>query len=909
MLIYAQSGRQVQGKIIDTTQNPLPGVTVKLFTQGSKDTLHTISGKKGTFSFVNVVSGRFILRAASSEYVLFEKDYQFAETEKNIQLGEIILQHDIKILKEVLVGMPFITIKEDTIDYRADSIILRTDASVEELLKRLPGIEVNKNGVITAQGKLVTRVKVNGKDFFGADVKMATRELPANVVDKIQVIDDYGEEGAHSGIKKNDPVKVINLKLKKDKNKGVFGSSEAGYGSSESYQAKASLNFFNDRSQLSFYGNSNNINNGFVITNTGNSGRIGLMSGGGIVEAGSTGSSNDGGANTGIRQNSGGIPEGITTTYSAGTNFRFDFGKRNSVYGSYSYGNRNTEGFRELYQQNFYSTGYFINNQQYNYNNNGNSHNGYINLELYPDSLSYLKISHDISYYTNQNKSNNGFSYFRDSIYKTSEGHLIDTSKSNRPSVGINIFYNHTFKKKGRNINLSLSLGTNRSNMETNRLGLTRIYNLQGAYLDSTQNQHINEESKENSYNLYFSYTEPLAKNQYLDFTFSHDFSKSSTGRNVFIQEPGAIDFILDSAFSNQYNNRFNNDRIGLSFRTIKKKLNYTLGITLLPVNNKINSAEKDTINTKQQFTNIAPSARFSFAFSKGKNMTFSYRGMNRQPAYLQLQPVRDISNLQFQREGNPGLKPEFRHTVGLTYNSFNVKKGAGLFSSVNFNAIQNKIVNNTILLDSSGAQLNKPENVNGAYNIAGFYTYTKPLEKNKFILRMNGSIIYNHDAILVNSLRKTNKNWFLIQGLQFNYANNKWLDWGAEVNYSVAVSRNLLSQSNNFKNSAWTIATNASLQLPVNIVIKFDFEKIFNQGLAESINSNINLLNISIEKKLVKKKNIYLGISGFNILNQNSSITRVLTGNSITDSRHLQLSRYYLFTFLYRWNKFGAKK
>jgi hypothetical protein len=706
---------------------------------------------------------------------------------------------------------------------------------------------------------------------------------------------------------------VINLKLKKDKRNGIFGNAEAGYGSAESYQAKASMNFFSDRSQLSFYGNSNNINNGFVLTNTGNSGGNRMMSGSGGLGTGLMSTGNAGGtmgaANTGIRQNNSGLPEGLTISHSAGTSFRFDFGKENSIYGSYSYRNRNTEGFRELYQQNFYPTGNFINNQRNDYSGNGNNHTAYLNLELYPDSMSFLKISPEISFYNNKNESGNNFSYLRDSIYKTSEGYLNDTSKTKRPTIGINIYYNHSFRKKGRNFNLSLSLGTNHSNMETKRSGLTRIYDIQGSSRDTTQDQHINEESKGNNYNLYFSYTEPLAKNKYLDLTYSHDFSKSTTDRNVFIPVPGSTNFILDSILSNQFANRFTNDRIGLNFRTVRKKYNYTLGISLLPVNTKTYSDENDTINKKQRFFNIAPSARFNYAFSKAKNVTISYNGVNRQPGYLQLQPVRDISNPQFQLEGNPGLKPEFRHNVGLSFNSFNIKSGGSIFSSLNFNTIQNKIVNNTILLDSSGAQLNRPENADGAYNFAGFYTISQPWQKSKYTLRVNGGFNYNHDVILVNSKKTTGNNWLLVQGVQFSYDNKKWLEMGIEVNYSVTATRNLLNQSNNFTFSTWTLGNNASIYLPANIVVKYDFEKLFNTGLTESFNKDINLLNLSVEKKLVKKKSLYLILSAFNILNQNNSVNREVTGNSITDTRYLQLSRYYLFTLKYKWNKFGAGK
>lgn len=903
--ILAQKGRLAEGKITDSLQNGLAGVTVKLFTKGSNDTLTVISGRKGVFNFSQLQVSDFTIRATLSEFEPFEKEFSFPALSGNIQLGEIILHHSVKELKEVVMGIPFIRIVQDTIEYKADSIQVKPDAVLEELLRKIPGIEISKNGMITAQGKPVYKIKINGKDFFGTDVKMALKELPANIIDRIQVVDDFGEEAAQTGIKNNEPVKVINLKLKKDKNRGVFGNVSSGSGSSKSYQAKASMNFFSDRSQISFYGNSNNINNGFVITNTGNAG---VMMTTGITAAGGASGSNNPGSVSPNRPQNNGLPEGITTTYTAGTNFRFDFGKRNSAYGNYSYGKRNTKGFRELYQQQFYPSGNIINEQQFNYSNASNSHNFSLNLELYPDSLSYIKISPDISYSKSNNSSNNEFVYTRDLVNKTSEGNWRDTSNSNNTNIGVNVYYNRGFKKKGRNVNLSFYMGPLKSKLESERTGFTRVWYSPTNFGDSIQNQQIHESSRGDNYRINLAYTEPVSKNKYLDLTYFHDYSKSETGRDVFIPVPGNSGYMPDSALSTQFTNRFINNRIGITFRSVQKKINYSLGLHILPVNLKTFSAEKDTIDKKQKRINIAPSARLSIIFKKARQLTISYNGMNRQPGYLQLQPVRDISNPQFQREGNPGLKPEFRHNAGLSFNSFNPLSGKSFFSSLNVSAIGDKIIQNTVLLDSFGAKLSRPENINGNYQFSGFYSYILPWQKNKFNLKVYGSFNYSNDVILVNSKRASGTNRMLVQGLQLNYDNRKWVEFGVEVNYAATATRNLLNQSNNSTISTWTIGNQASFTLPAQFIVKYDFEKLFNNGFGGNLNGDLNLLNVSVEKKLLKKKSLYLSFTGFNILDQSSSFAREVTDNTITDFRYLQLSRYFLFTLLYRWNKFGAK-
>jgi len=443
--------------------------------------------------------------------------------------------------------------------------------------------------------------------------------------------------------------------------------------------------------------------------------------------------------------------------------------------------------------------------------------------------------------------------------------------------------------------------------METYRPSFTRIFDTQGGYQDSTQDQQIFQKNKGYRYSFSLAYTEPFSKDRYLDLTYLHDFSKSNNDRNVFVPEySGSNNYIADAGLSDEFTNRYISDNIGLNIRTIKKKYNYSVGISLLPVNSKNYSEEKDTLNEPLRTLNVSPLARFTYAFSRAKNLTINYRGNTRQPGAAQLQPVRDISNPQFQKEGNPDLKPEFAHTLNVSYNSFNFASGSTLFSSLGFNTVQNKIVNNNILLDSSGAQLNRPENINGYYNLNGFYTFSKAFNKNRYLLKSTGSFSYNHDAIFVNSKKENGNNWFLSQGLEFTYKNNKWLEFGIEAFYTLTATRDLVNQASNSNASTWTLSNNLSMDLPGNLVVKYDFELIINHGLEASLNENINLLNVSVEKKLLKKKSFYLSFAGYNILNQNFSLNRKVSGNSIMDTRTLQIARYFIFTLTYRWNKFG---
>ncbi len=904
--LLAQQKRQVQGTVTDTTHSPLNSVMLKLYTTGGKDTLNTFSRANGSFIFSDVASSKFVVIVSSMGYETYVGNYNFTESTMNIRLDEITMLPYAKILEEVVIhNSPPVVIKTDTIEYNAESFKIKSDAYVEDLLTKLPGLQVYKNGLITAQGKQVTKIKVNGKDFFGGDIKTATHELPSNLIDKVQVIDDYGDVAAVSGIKNGEPDKVINLQLKKDKSQGIFGKAEAGYGSSDSYKAALSSNYFNDKSQFSIIGRSNNINNGFVITSSNKANSLpGGMSSGSAIFAGIQTNSTPG-----LQQLGSGVPQGITTSHSVATNFQSDFGEKNSLYGSYNFGQRNTYGFREMVHQIFYPTTNYINNQHYEYNNHGYSHQAYLNLELSPDSFSHIKISPSFYYNTNRNSNATDFNYFKDTSFKTTEGYIRDTTRSSTPNFGVDILYNRQFRKRGRNLSVRLNLNTSGTDAKSNRPGFTRTFETLGSYYnDVYQNQLINQDNKNYNYSFYLAYTEPLAKSNYIDLTYFHNFSKSSNDHKTFQHNPVAgIDSLL-SALSNQFTSRFINDRVGLNFRAMKKKYNYTLGLSILPVSVENYLNEKDTAYKPNHSVNISPLARFTSTFSRTKSLSIAYNGNNRRPSYMQLQPVRDISNPQYQKEGNPDLKPEFFHNVSLSFNSFNLLSGSTFFTGLNLNTVQHKIVNNTILLGTNGAQLTRPENISGGYSVSGFYTFAKPYQLNKYVFSLNGSVNYNHDPILVNNKKAVNTNWFISQELVFAYT-NKWMELSSGVNYGLSTSQNILNQPTGINLITWVLSQDMRMDLPGKLVLKYNIEYIINNGLTASFQKNNILMNSIIEKKILKKRPVYLSISGYNIFNQNSSFSRQFSANSFMDIRSLQLNRYFLITFNYRWNKFHGKQ
>lgn len=911
--VSAQQNRQVSGRLVDSSSSPLARATVKLFSPDRKDTLRTVSNNTGFFLFKNVPSANFSIQVSNIGYSTQEKKFTKDARLEDIRLDDIVMLPSFTTLQEVIVSTPPIQVKEDTVEYKADSFRVKPNSMVEDLLRKLPGVTVDKNGDITAQGKKVTRVKVNGKDFFGGDAKTATRELPADIIDKVQVVDDYGDLSSVSGIKDGEPEKVINLTLKKDKNKGVFGRGTVGYGTDDRYQGSVNANIFNNNKQLSVTGNVNNVNNSQFNTGGGGGGMDLNASGVGraMTAVVSEGGSAAGGRQTGgTNQTQGGAAssDGITSTYSLGTNYRQDFeNKKGSMYGSYSFTRRLTDGIRDVSQQNFFETGSFTNNQKTNFYNQSNNHRAFFNVEYNLDSFNYIKISPSFSYGNTNNDNTTLFNFLQDEVKPTSEGRNEDSTLTTTPNFGLNMVYNHKFRKRGRNFSANVNLGTNSSESESERLNFTRNLNLP-VPVEFTLRQLITQDNDNHNYGARLNYSEPVMKDRYLDLIYSYNFSFAKNDRQTYNRLPTG-DLEPAPLLSNAFENTFINQRVGANIRTVKKKYNYTVGINIQPVNLTGYSITKDSSYTPQKRVNIFPVARLAYNFSRTRTLNFNYAGNARQPSFTQLQPVRDISNPQYQTQGNPGLKPEQYHNFSLFYNNFNFTSGKVFFVGTNLSFVKDKIANNNIPLANSGAQLIIPENVDGYYNATGFYTFSKPFQNRKYVFSLNGTLNLNHNVTLIDSVRNVGNNLLVSQGAVFEFNYKEWLEIDGGVRYSLNSTRYSLEGQQDIDFSTWAFTTNSRVDLKGGWVFRYDFEYVLNEGLADRVNQNLAILNASFEKTIFKKKNGFLRFSAYDIFKQNTNITRTVSGNFITDTRTNRLTRYAMLTFTYRLNRFQGQQ
>jgi len=476
LTVLAQSNYEVNGTLRDSSGLSVIAATIKL--RSAKDSLFTRTNANGAFSFKGVKSGQFTLSITSLGFQSALRKYVYNEGEGSLALGIINLKNSTKQLNEVVIsGTPTVTVKEDTLEFRAADYKLKDDAQVEDLLRKLPGVEVDKDGNVKAQGKAVTRVRVNGKDFFGGDVKTATQQLPANLIDKIQLIDDYGDQANFTGVKEGDPEKILNIQIRPDKNNGYLTQGKIGQGNEGRYQGNISVNVFNKTQQISVQGNLNNTNTSlFSFSGGGGGARVQLGGGGGGGNARVT----VGGGNAG--------GDGLTRVVSLGVNYRDEWSKKLTSYGNYSYANRNNEVLRSTQQQNINATGFLLNNQNSTSNTSTINHRFNWNLEYKIDSVNYLKVTPYFNLGQSNGTSASTFAFLQDGTSLISNGNNGGISSSETPNFGADALFNHRFGKRGRTASVNLSLSKNNTTQENDAINQTTAF---GAAIPVYQRQIV----------------------------------------------------------------------------------------------------------------------------------------------------------------------------------------------------------------------------------------------------------------------------------------------------------------------------------------------------------------------------------------------------------------------------------
>jgi hypothetical protein len=811
-----------------------------------------------------------------------------------------------------------VKVNGDTLSYRADAFKTKQNATVEDLLKKLPGVQVDRDGTVKAQGENVQKVYVDGKEFFGSDPKLATKNLTADMVDQVEVFDDMSEQAKFNKIDDGSRSKAINLKLKKDKKKGTFGKAYAGLGTEERYDAGLNANFFKGATQTSVIAKANNINNvSFSVSDMlGMFGAGALKMGngdfnsGGGVRLGGMGSNFNGGM-SGL--NLGSTGSGLTSTSQFGINYRDTWSRHFDVNGSYFYNQAQTKNFRKSYRQTFYQDSTGLTDERVLSKNTNNNHRFNMNMVYTIDSFNSIVYTPSFSTQNSQSFSDDTLMTSvqkLDATYHANESRNISNSKGDGFNWNNNLIWRRRFRKAGRTLSVNASNTWNKSDRDKFNTINSRFFNQGGVkWFEGITNNLNTTESETRNFSAGFSYTEPLARDKMLELNYSHSDNRSLSDRKTIDYDPASGDYTkLVDTLSNNFQNQNIYDRFGGNFRVVKKKFNYQLGFSVQQTTLESENLTRKT-DIRQHYLNLFPTASFNYQFQRSRSLRFSYRGRTSQPTISQLQDITDVSGYPNLYRGNPRLRQEFSNNLMLSYNFFDIVKFRNLFAFVTFSNTVNRIANSTQDL-GGGVQLTTPVNVNGVYAVNGTFNFGLPikhLQGGNF--NMNTRINYNRDANLINKVKNYTKNLNIGEDLRLNYNYKEKLDLGitASVNYNSV--QYTVQKKNNSSYFTHTYSADATYTFPKGFILSSDFDYTFNTGRTDGYNQNYAMWNGGLAKQVFKNKRGEIKASVFDILNQNINVTRNIGSNYIEDVENSTLQRFFMLSFTYHINRMGGKR
>ena len=919
----------VSGRVVESdSKEPAAQATVQLLSlPDSAYAAGIASGNQGWFTLPKVKAGKYVLKVS---YIGFQTKFVPVQLAANItekKLGTIALEPDAVMLKEAMVTAeaPQVVVKEDTLEYNSAAYRTPEGAMLEELVKKLPGAEIDDDGNVKINGKEVKKIMVDGKEFFGGDVKTGLKNLPVDMIDKLKTYDKKSDLARVTGIDDGEEETVLDLKVKKGMNQGWFGNASVAGGTEDRYASNLMLNRFVENSQFSLIGSANNVND------------QGFSGGGGGPR---------------FRNNN-----GLTATKMLGANFATQTDKL-ELGGSARYNFSDRDAGSTSYSERFLQNGNSYSNSNSKNRSKNTNFNADFRLEWKPDTLTNIIFRPNFSYGKSNgysisesgtfsedpfNISSNPNAYLNKIFWESADdpfekirvnaSNSESSSKSNSLSANASLQLNRRLNNRGRNITFRGTFGYGDNDSESLSEALTRYFDNAAGKTNDDRSQYTTTPTTNYNYTAELTYNEPVAKATFLQFRYKFQYKYSESDRSTYSlvpdeekgqdwlwhfgdELPEGYENNKDMSLSKYAQYKYYNHDINAGMNIIREKYRFNFGVSLQPQNTRLDykKAEIDTV-VKRNVFNFAPNVDFRYRFSKVSQLRFTYRGNASQPGMENLLDVTDDSNPLRITKGNPGLKPSFTHSMRLFYNTYDGDKQRGMMAHANFNMTQNRITNATTYNQTTGGTISKPENINGYWTAMGMFGFNTALKDKRFTINSFSRANYTNDvSFLYNEgtkLNDKNTSTSLTLGENLNGTfRNDWLEFSINGSINYNFERNKLRSENNQEPYTFGYGASTNVSLPWNMTLSTNVTNNSRRGYRDaSMNRNELLWNAQIAQNFLKGNAATISFEVYDILKQQTNISRSLTADMRSVSEYNGVNSYCMLRFSYRLNVFGSKK
>lgn len=864
---FAASAQQgiISGTVSDSiTNEKISFASVRLFNQSDSSYIKgTSTSEKGTFR-IQASTGNYLLDISFLGYKSKKINLSVSKDSPNLNIGNINLINDSLMLDETIVTakIPDVQVKGDTIEFNADSYISDENALLQDIIKKLPGIEMDESGNLSANGKPITKILVDGKEFFDNDIKMALENLPANMIKKLQLFKEESENTKVTGFKDGKEQQVLNLKIKDEYKRNLFGDAHLGYGNNNTYSNRLMANYMHDSNQFSLIGNMNNVNNDMNI-------------GGGYSS----------------------LYSGIDKNKNIGTNFSIEGSKKFRITSSLRYSDNSNLFISDSHSEYFSPSR--ISTQHSSTDNSRKNLNASSYIEWKPDSLTTIFFRTSGGYSRNTNwRDSETKSFANNDTTSTSNNNY---TKTDTYQVSSSLTIGRKLNDKGRNISFSLN-GTFRDENGDGQNYSKTTYT-SGAD-DLILDQSIINDNISRNWGGQVSYVEPLSEKNSIMLSYSYTQNSSKRDRKTMTKDDEGNYTVLDKNYSRKSENFFSNQYINLGFQSQQEKYEYNLSLSIQPSYSRRETAVEDSIieKQKQSVVDYSPSLRFAYRPNDNKSLSIDYSGNSSHPGISQLSgdTIRSASGTS-KTYGNPDLKTSFRNSLNIFYHQSNFETNRFLMLSGSINYTFNHVAYYT-KTDSLFNTESTYKNVDGNWTANAGVIYNTPFRNKKFTFETNTFVNFSRNVGFLNGEKSITKNWNLSESIVLNFRADKF-ESRLQVSYSYNIADNNINSLENQNTSNLGIRNSLTWRLPFDFTIQNDINFTYNSGYSSDFKKTEVLWNASIAKQFLKKKKGTLKAQFFDILKDRNNVSRSVTANEISDTRTNSISRYFMVSFSYRFN------